>query len=184
MLKILALGDVRPGVSYVDDCSWVISFNSQAEFKRKATELLDEVPTLTTHRFKTEVGWIFASERPGARIKKQALDWNLRWRGITRRSVVYFKRIKKRTDDKCWFCNGPARTSRSHILLHYPNARLAAARTGAWEGRGPRSIRVLLSNPRSGKRFLKFLELSGVGEGRWPIGRMLRRHGRRRWMPG
>ena len=66
-----ALKDIQPGISYVDDCSWVISFNNQAEFRRGATTLLDEVDrNLTAHGFKmdeakTEVAWIFASERPG-----------------------------------------------------------------------------------------------------------------------
>jgi len=78
------------------------------------------------------------------------------------RSAVYLKRIRKRRDDKCWFCNGPARMSRSHVLLH-PSARLAAARTEAWEGRDPKSIRVLLVSPRWERRLLKFLELSGAG---------------------
>ena len=76
---------------------------------------------------------------------------------------MYLKRIKKRTDDKCWFCNGPARMRKSHLLLHCPNANLAVARTEAWEGCDPRSIRVLLNNPRCERHFHKFLELSGVG---------------------
>jgi len=52
--------------------------------------------------------------------------------------------------------------SRSHVPLHRPNAKLRAARVEAWEGKDPGSIRVL-ANPRWEKRFLKFLELSGVG---------------------
>jgi hypothetical protein len=32
----------------------------------------------------------------------------------------------------------------------------------AWEAKDPRSVTVLLSNPRREKRLLKFLELSGV----------------------
>jgi hypothetical protein len=31
------------------------------------------------------------------------------------------------------------------------------------EGKGPRGARVLLANPRRERRFIKFLELSGVG---------------------
>jgi hypothetical protein len=42
------------------------------------------------------------------------------------------KRIKKRTDDKCWFCEGKARMTKSHALLHYPDATSAAARVEAW----------------------------------------------------
>jgi hypothetical protein len=79
------------------------------------------------------------------------------------RSAVYFKRIRKRTEDKCWFCEGKARMTRSHALLHCPNATQAAARVEAWEGRNPGGIRVLLANPRWESRLLRFLELSGVG---------------------
>ena len=53
--------------------------------------------------------------------------------------------------------------TRSHVLLHCPNATLSAARVEAWEGRDPGGVRVLLANPRWGKRFLRFPELSGVG---------------------
>jgi hypothetical protein len=57
------------------------------------------------------------------------------------RSAVYLRRTKKRKDDKCWFCEGRAKMTRSHALLHCPNATLAAARVEAWEGRskGPTS---------------------------------------------
>jgi hypothetical protein len=34
--------------------------------------------------------------------------------------------------------------TRSHALLHCPNATLAAARIEAWEGRNPKGIGVLL----------------------------------------
>jgi hypothetical protein len=33
----------------------------------------------------------------------------------------------------------------------------------AWEGKEPGGIRVLLASPRCERRFLRFLELSGVG---------------------
>jgi hypothetical protein len=78
------------------------------------------------------------------------------------RSAVYLSRIKKRREDKCWFCEGRAKMTRSHALLHCPNATLAAARIEAWEGRTG-GIRVLLSNSRWESRLLRFLELSGVG---------------------
>ena len=77
--------DIRPGISYVDDCSWIISLNSQREFKQRATELLDEADeALTAHGFqmdeaKTEVAWIFASGKPGAKIKEQVLTRQLKW---------------------------------------------------------------------------------------------------------
>jgi hypothetical protein len=51
----------------------------------------------------------------------------------------------------------------SHVLLHCPSARMSAATTEAWEGRDPGGLRVLLANPRWGKRLLRFLELSGAG---------------------
>jgi hypothetical protein len=53
--------------------------------------------------------------------------------------------------------------SRSHVLLHCPNAKLVSARIEAWEGKDPGGVRVLLANPRWEKRSLKFLELSGIG---------------------
>jgi hypothetical protein len=53
--------------------------------------------------------------------------------------------------------------TKSHALLHYPNATLAAARAEAWDGRDPGRIGVLLSNPRWERRLLRFLELSGLG---------------------
>jgi hypothetical protein len=66
-------------------------------------------------------------------------------------------------EDKCWFCQSSARMTRSHVLLHCPNAKLRAAREEAWEGKTPGGARVLLVNPRWGRRFVKYLELSGVG---------------------
>jgi hypothetical protein len=37
------------------------------------------------------------------------------------------------------------------------------ARAEAWEGKNSGGVRVLLANPRWERRFVKFLELSGVG---------------------
>jgi ribonuclease HI len=79
------------------------------------------------------------------------------------RSAIYLSRIRKRRDESCWFCEGKARMTRSHALLHCPNATLAAARVEAWEGRNPGSIGILLSSPRWEGRLLRYLELSGVG---------------------
>jgi hypothetical protein len=76
---------------------------------------------------------------------------------------VYLSRIKRRTDDRCWFCEGRAKMTRSHALLHCLNATLAAARVETCKGTNPGGIRVLLSNPRWESRLLRFLELSGVG---------------------
>jgi hypothetical protein len=53
--------------------------------------------------------------------------------------------------------------TQSHVLLHCPNPRLRAARVKAWEGKDPGGVRVLLANPKWERRFVKFLELSGVG---------------------
>jgi ribonuclease HI len=79
------------------------------------------------------------------------------------RSAIYLSRIRKRRDESCWFCEGKARMTRSHALLHCPNATLAAARVEAWERRNPGSIGILLSSPRWEGRLLRYLELSGVG---------------------
>jgi hypothetical protein len=44
-----------------------------------------------------------------------------------------------------------------------PERQTTAARAEAWEGKNPGGVRVLLANPRWERRFVKFLELSGVG---------------------
>jgi hypothetical protein len=53
--------------------------------------------------------------------------------------------------------------TRSHVLLHCPNAKLRAAGTEVWEGKDPGGVRVLLANPSWERRLQKFPELSGVG---------------------
>ena len=53
--------------------------------------------------------------------------------------------------------------SRSHVLLHCRSPKLVAARREAWEGKNPGGVRVLLANPRWERRFVRFLDLSGVG---------------------
>jgi hypothetical protein len=53
--------------------------------------------------------------------------------------------------------------SRAHVLLNCRNPRLVSARNEAWEGKSPDSARRLLADPRWEKRFVHFLELSGVG---------------------
>jgi hypothetical protein len=46
------------------------------------------------------------------------------------RSSVYLEGIKKRGDDRCWFCY-ERKMTRSHTLLHCTNANLRAARAEA-----------------------------------------------------
>jgi hypothetical protein len=53
----------NPGI--VDDCSWAIFVETQAEFHRRATSLLTE---------KTEVAWIHP-QRPGTRAKHRSRNW-------------------------------------------------------------------------------------------------------------
>jgi hypothetical protein len=79
------------------------------------------------------------------------------------KSAVYLRRIRKRADDRCWYCTADRKMTRSHVLLHCSNGRIVAARQEAWDGAHPGSIRVLLSNPRWEKRLLNFIELSGIG---------------------
>jgi len=76
---------------------------------------------------------------------------------------VYVQRIKKWQDDKCRFCHGTAGVSLSHALLHCLNEKLPSARAVAWEGKNPGRVRVLLTNARWERRYLRFLELPGVG---------------------
>jgi hypothetical protein len=83
------------------------------------------------------------------------------------RSAVYLKRIRKRDNDKCWFCKDHDRAAhkmtRSHVLLNCQSPRLVAARAEAWEGGSHGNVRRFLADPRWEKRFVRFLELSGVG---------------------
>ena len=81
------------------------------------------------------------------------------------RSSVYLHRIRKPgyPDGNCWFCDGAAKMTRSHVLLHCKNPKPRTARLEAWEGKTPGGVRVLLANPRWDRRFVRFLELSGVG---------------------
>ena len=60
-------------------------------------------------------------------------------------------------------CHGDSRVSRSHVLLHCPNEWLRTAREEAWGRKDSGGVQVLLANPRWERRFLRFLELLGVG---------------------
>ena len=77
---------------------------------------------------------------------------------------MYLRRTRKPgcPDDKCWFCNGATKMTWSHVPPHCKNPKLTAARLEAWEGKNPGGVRVLLANPRWERRFVRFLELSGV----------------------
>jgi hypothetical protein len=83
------------------------------------------------------------------------------------RSAIYLRRICKMESDRCWLCEGVDRTqhrmSQAHVLLNCRNPQAAAARLEAWKGKSPGSARRLLADPRWEKRFVHFLELSGVG---------------------
>jgi hypothetical protein len=65
------------------------------------------------------------------------------------------------------FCKDPDRAAhkmtRSQVLLNCRNPKLIASRIEAWEGRNPGNVRRLLTDPKWEKRFVRFLELSGVG---------------------
>jgi hypothetical protein len=68
------------------------------------------------------------------------------------RSAVYLKSIHKRADDKCWFCQGPARMTRSHVLLHYPAEKLRATSSNRGVGRGrTRGCPCFVSHSRVGE---------------------------------
>jgi hypothetical protein len=68
--------------------------------------------------------------------------------------------------------------TRSHVLLHFPNARLAAARMGVWEGGDPGGVGPVVQSPlgeatpqvlraiRSGKRVMEDGTDSGIYDGR------------------
>ena len=66
------------------------------------------------------------------------------------RSAVYLRRIRKMTNDHCWFCRRPVRMSRLHVLLHCTSPKIVAARAEAWEGKDLGGVRVLLANQRGG----------------------------------
>ena len=58
--------------------------------------------------------------------------------------------------------NGLMVAYRSYALLHCQNPKLVAARLEASDEKTPEGVRVLLVNLRWERRFVRFLELSGV----------------------
>jgi hypothetical protein len=45
-----------------------------------------------------------------------------------------------------------------------PGSQTPGSQSGGMGGEGTRGVRVLLANPKWERRFVKFLELSGLGE--------------------
>jgi hypothetical protein len=82
-------------------------------------------------------------EIPPPPVKKSCLDRTKN--GIARvaaqirtdhwRSAVFLKRIKKRRDDRCWFCRGDRTMTRSHVLLNCPADKISAR--GSLGGKRP-----------------------------------------------
>jgi hypothetical protein len=103
-------------------------------------------------------------------------------------SAVYLKRIRKRETDHCWLCDGIGQNrhkmTRAHVLMNCRNPQVVAARAEAWGGgETPGSVWRLLADPRWEKRFVRFLELSGVG-GLWRTGRTRSLRMPRGWIRG
>jgi hypothetical protein len=102
-----ALAKLPDGVSYVDDCTWCISFTSQREFKEKARKLLDQVhDRLSEAGFamdegKTEVAWIFAGPKPSTATRKKAEGWNLKWK-VPRSDQVVNRRFNIKAKPVRW----------------------------------------------------------------------------------
>jgi ribonuclease HI len=78
------------------------------------------------------------------------------------RSATYLKRIKKRTNDDCWFCKGGAAMTRSHVLLHCPSARMSG-QDGSVGRKGPRRTAFPSDQPQVGE---EIAEVSGALRGR------------------
>jgi hypothetical protein len=103
-----ALSKLPDGVSYVDDCTWVVSFTSRREFKVKARTLLDQVHArlgefgFSMDEGKPEVAWIFAGPKPSAATKKKAEDWKLRWKVPLSNQVVESKFNPKASPQDGW----------------------------------------------------------------------------------
>jgi hypothetical protein len=80
---------------------------------------------------------------------------------------VYLKRIRKRDTELCWLCEGRDqdrhRMSRAYVLLNCRNPRVVEAGAEALDGKNPGTVPRLLADLRWGKRFVRFLGLSGVG---------------------
>jgi hypothetical protein len=115
-----ALTQLPDGVSYVDDCTWIINFTPQREFKEKTRTLLDQVHTkLAEFGFamdegKTEVAWIFAGPKPSAATRKKAEDWNLRWK-VSSSDQVIERRFSLKAKPVRW------------LGFHRPKVQLAGA---------------------------------------------------------
>ena len=95
-----ALKEPPDGVCFVDDCSWLIEFDTRHHFQEKPSQPLDQVhDKLSEHgskmdEDKTEAQQIFNTERPRASPKKTAEGWKLRWRNITRAFDIKAKAMR------------------------------------------------------------------------------------------
>jgi hypothetical protein len=101
----------------------------------------------------------------------------LRYAPATGGRRCILKRIKKRQDDKCWFCRGRNRMTRSHVLLHCPNAKIRAAREEAWEGKDPGALGSFCRT-HGGKEAPQIPRALGGGESDGGRGRRRRGPGR------
>jgi hypothetical protein len=106
-----ALKKLPPGVSYVDDCSWVINFTSQREFKQKARDPLDRVHAIlgemgfSMDEGKIEVAWIFAGPKLSSTTRKKAEEWRLKWKVPGKDTVVVERKFNITAKPVRW-CNG------------------------------------------------------------------------------
>jgi hypothetical protein len=79
------------------------------------------------------------------------------------RSAINLRRIKKRSNDKCRFCDGKSLDDEVPRRIPLPQRYAGGSEGQAWERMNPGGIRVLLSNLGRQGRLLRFLEISEVG---------------------
>jgi hypothetical protein len=91
----------------VDDCTWVVSFTSQREFKEKARTILDQVHdrlrefVFAMDEGKTEVAWIFVGPKPSTATRKKAEGWNPKWK-VPRSDQVIERRFNIKAKPVRW----------------------------------------------------------------------------------
>ena len=88
---------------------------------------------------------------------------------------THLKRIKKKDDDRCWWCPGSPRQTRVHLFKEC--RRWRGARDSLWEGMEAErdedgnpdglhraaSIPTLFAHPKAAKHVLQFLRNTEVG---------------------